>query len=104
MRHAGVEPAALGGVHIAGTFGSFLRKESALAIGLVPAIDPERLHFVGNAAGVGARMSLVDARARRRTWRIARRCEYLELAGHADYEEAFCAAIPFPGSGPAGAL
>jgi uncharacterized 2Fe-2S/4Fe-4S cluster protein (DUF4445 family) len=99
MRHADVAPDALDAVHIAGTFGSFVSKESALAIGLVPAIDPERLHFVGNAAGAGARMSLVDARARRRTWRIARRCEYLELAGHPDYEEAFCAAIPFPGTG-----
>jgi uncharacterized 2Fe-2S/4Fe-4S cluster protein (DUF4445 family) len=95
MRHAGVEVSQLAGVHIAGTFGSFVRKASALAIGLVPPIDPEHIHFVGNAAGVGARMSLVDARARRRTWRIARRCEYVELAGHPDYEEAFCEAIPF---------
>lgn len=95
LRHAGVGVDALDGVHIAGTFGSFVRKASAIAIGLVPPIDPERIHFVGNAAGVGARMSLVDARARRRTWRIARRCRYLELAGHADYEEAFCEAIAF---------
>ncbi|MEK6612575.1 MAG: ASKHA domain-containing protein [Gemmatimonadota bacterium] len=95
VRHAGVGVEELDAVHIAGTFGSFVRKASAQAIGLVPAVDPERVHFVGNAAGVGARMVLVDARARQRAKDIAERCEYLELAGHVGYEDAFCAAIPF---------
>ena len=94
LQHAGVRAEELDAVHIAGTFGSFVRKESVQAIGLVPAIDPERVHFVGNAAGVGARMVLVDARYRERARRIAEQCTYLELAGHADYEDAFIAAIP----------
>ncbi|MBI5599958.1 MAG: DUF4445 domain-containing protein [Gemmatimonadetes bacterium] len=94
LAHAGVCAEELGAVHIAGTFGSFVRKESVQAIGLVPAIDPERVHFVGNAAGVGARMVLVDARYRARARYIAEHCAYLELAGHADYEDAFIAAIP----------
>jgi uncharacterized 2Fe-2S/4Fe-4S cluster protein (DUF4445 family) len=84
----------LDAVHIAGTFGSFVRKSSAQSIGLVPPVDPERVHFVGNAAGVGARMALVDERSRNRAAQIAQHCEYLELAGHAGYEDAFCAAIP----------
>jgi uncharacterized 2Fe-2S/4Fe-4S cluster protein (DUF4445 family) len=84
----------LDAVFIAGTFGSFVRKESVQAIGLVPAIDPERVHFVGNAAGVGARMALVDAHYRARARHIAGHCTYLELAGHAGYEDAFIKAIP----------
>jgi uncharacterized 2Fe-2S/4Fe-4S cluster protein (DUF4445 family) len=83
-------------VSIAGAFGNFLRKESAQAIGLVPNIDPEKVQFIGNAAGVGARMALVDAEARARANRISETCEYVELAGHPDYQDAFCAAIPFP--------
>jgi len=94
LRHAGVRAGELSAIHIAGTFGSFVRKESVQAIGLVPAIDPERVHFVGNAAGVGARMVLVDARYRERARRIAEECAYLELAGHPDYQDAFVAAIP----------
>jgi len=96
MRHAGVGVEDLETVHIAGMFGSFVRKASVLAVGLVPAVDPERVHFVGNAAGVGVRMALVDARARRRARDIAGDCAYLELAGHPGYEDAFVAAIPFP--------
>jgi uncharacterized 2Fe-2S/4Fe-4S cluster protein (DUF4445 family) len=94
LEHAGVRADALDAIHIAGTFGSFVRKESVQGIGLVPAIDPERVHFVGNAAGVGARMVLVDARMRARARRIAAECTYLELAGHPGYEDAFVAAIP----------
>lgn len=94
LRHAGVRAAELDAIHIAGTFGSFVRKESVQAIGLVPAIDPERVHFVGNAAGVGARLVLVDAACRESARRVATACEYLELAGHLDYQDAFVAAIP----------
>jgi uncharacterized 2Fe-2S/4Fe-4S cluster protein (DUF4445 family) len=91
----GLQVGDLQAVHVAGTFGAYVRKTSALAIGLVPAIDPERVHFVGNAAGAGARLVLVDARARRRAIRLARRADYIELAGHPGYEDAFCRAIPF---------
>ncbi len=94
LRHASVPPSALDAIHVAGTFGSFVRKESVQAIGLVPAIDPERVHFVGNAAGVGARLVLVDARHRARARQIAETCRYLELAGHPDYQDAFVEAIP----------
>jgi uncharacterized 2Fe-2S/4Fe-4S cluster protein (DUF4445 family) len=97
LQELGLTADDLDAVLVAGTFGTYLRKVSALAIGLVPAIDPERVHFVGNAAGAGARLALVDARARRRAVRIARRGHYVELAGHPGYEDAFCAAIPFPG-------
>jgi uncharacterized 2Fe-2S/4Fe-4S cluster protein (DUF4445 family) len=96
LEHLRLTPADLEEILVAGTFGAYLRKTSALSIGLVPAVDPERVRFVGNAAGAGARLTLVDGRARRRAIRLARRAEYVELAGHAGYEEAFCRAIPFP--------
>jgi len=96
LRHAGLAAGELEEVNIAGTFGNFLRKASLVALGLVPEIDPERVRFVGNAAGVGARMVLVDAEARRRALEIAQRCEYVELAGHPEYEAAFVAALAFP--------
>jgi uncharacterized 2Fe-2S/4Fe-4S cluster protein (DUF4445 family) len=86
-------------VLVAGTFGAFLRKESLVAIGLLPPIDPERIRFVGDAAGAGARLMLVDGQARRRAAEAAARCEYVELAGAPGYEDAFTAALGFPRSG-----
>ena len=69
-----------------------------MAIDLLPAVDPERIRFVGNAAGAGARLMLADGHARRRAAETAARCEYVELAGDPDYEDAFTAALGFPRS------
>jgi uncharacterized 2Fe-2S/4Fe-4S cluster protein (DUF4445 family) len=83
-------------VLLAGAFGNYLRKTSALSIGLVPAIDPERVRFVGNAAGIGARLALVDQDARARARAIASDAEYVELASHADYQQVFMRSLAFP--------
>ena len=96
LRHLGIALEQLERVNIAGAFGNFLRKDTAQAIGLVPSIDPEKIQFIGNAAGVGARMALVDSSARERANRISEVCEYVELAGHPDYQDTFVIAIPFP--------
>ena len=50
-----------------------------------------RITMVGNAAGSGARMSLLSGNAFRRAGAIARGVEYLELAGHQDFNAAFIA-------------
>jgi uncharacterized 2Fe-2S/4Fe-4S cluster protein (DUF4445 family) len=93
LAHCRITTADLDEVLIAGAFGNFLRKSSAIDIGLVPDLDPERVRFVGNAAGIGARMVLVDSAARDRARAAARRCEYVELGGHPEYEEVFCEAL-----------
>ncbi len=95
-RHAGLAPEDLGEVLVAGAFGNYIRKASALRIGLLPPIDPERVRFVGNAAGVGARLALVDARVIERARALSARAEYMDLAGHADYQATFMKALAFP--------
>ncbi|MFH0795198.1 MAG: ASKHA domain-containing protein [bacterium] len=95
LQQKGMTCGDLDQVLIAGAFGSYIRKASAVDIGLVPPIDPEKIHFIGNAAGVGARMALVDRRAWRRAEQIRESAEYLELGGHRDYQEVFAAAMGF---------
>jgi uncharacterized 2Fe-2S/4Fe-4S cluster protein (DUF4445 family) len=51
-------------VILAGAFGSYIDKLSAAAIGLFPDCDPERVVAVGNAAGDGARMALLNTEKR----------------------------------------
>lgn len=81
---------------VAGAFGNYIRKTSAQLVGLLPDIDPERVHFVGHTAGVGARMLLLDAGARERAARIAATAEFIDLAGRPDYEDRFIGALRFP--------
>jgi len=94
-RSLGLDPADLEEVLIAGAFGNFLRKASIARMRLVPPVDPERIRFVGNAAGVGARLALLDRSVRTRAAALARRAEYLDLATHADYQDPFMRGLSF---------
>jgi uncharacterized 2Fe-2S/4Fe-4S cluster protein (DUF4445 family) len=83
-------------VAVAGAFGSYLDKHSALAIGLLPDVAPERVRFLGNAALAGARLLLSDGAARGRAAVVAKRAKYVELGGHKQYSADFVEEIPFP--------
>ena len=94
-REMGVGFEDLEEVLLAGAFGNYVQKTSALEVGLVPPVEAERVRFVGNAAGIGARMVLADSDSRRRALALAESTEYVELAGRADYQSAFASAMLF---------
>lgn len=83
-------------VIIAGAFGSFLRVQSALDIGLLPHLPNARYRQVGNAAVVGARWALLSRQARRRAQEIASRTHYLELTTHPTFTRRFALGMLFP--------
>ncbi|RPJ74873.1 MAG: DUF4445 domain-containing protein [Acidobacteria bacterium] len=94
-RSLGLDPADLEEVSVAGAFGNFLRKASVIRMRLVPVVDAERIRFVGNAAGVGARLALLDRGVRARAAALALRAEYLDLATHRDYQDTFMRTLSF---------
>ncbi len=95
MDHTGVAPSELRRVVIAGAFGNYIDPLSALAIALIPPIDPRGISQVGNAAGVGARALLCSRTARREAERLARRLEYLELVAYPKTELFFASGMMF---------
>ena len=92
-RELGLALGDLEEVLVAGAFGNVLRKASVRGIGLLPGVDPERIRLVGNAAGIGARLAVLDSEARRRACRFAGRAEYVDLATDAAYQETFLRAL-----------
>jgi uncharacterized 2Fe-2S/4Fe-4S cluster protein (DUF4445 family) len=82
-------------VYVAGAFGNYLDLGHAQAIDLIPPLPKDRVVFVGNAAGVGAQMALIDVRARRRMAQLRTRISFLELATNTDFQEAFAARLGF---------
>ena len=91
---------------LAGAFGNYIRRESAVAIGLVPAIPKERVCSIGNAAGLGARLALCSVSLRRRAEAIARRVHHVELSGQEAFYDRFAEAMvlrPLPRPAEAGA-
>ena len=93
-RH-GLGPGDLHRVYVAGAFGNYLSADSALAIGLLPPVPKDRISFVGNAAGVGAQMALIDVRRRRRIAELRRRIRFVELAVDARFHEVFTRELTF---------
>lgn len=83
-------------VCLAGAFGNLIRPERARAIGLIPDVPLERVHFVGNAAGAGAKMLLVNRSLRRTAEDVARGVEHVELSRRPDFQGRFADSMLFP--------
>lgn len=81
---------------LAGAFGSYIDKESAAIIGLFPDCAQENVYAVGNAAGDGARIALLNVDKRTEAKEVARQVEYVELALEPDFERLFSQAMWFP--------
>lgn len=83
------------GVLLAGGFGSFLNKESAAAIGLIPKELLSVTEMVGNAAGEGAILAAVSRKARVHLTEIQKKMHYLELSMHPDFSDMYMNCINF---------
>ena len=107
MKRLGIEK--LDRVILAGAFGSYIDKTAALILGMFPDCALDCIFSVGNAAGDGARIALLDREKRAEAEKIARWVEYLELITQAEFQTEFMAAMfiphmtdPFPHLPPPG--
>ena len=89
LHTAGVAPADVWTLFIAGGFGSHLDPRSAAAIGLFPLALAPKVQVLGNAALDGAAGLLLDERLRETADAIARAAEAVPLGGHPLFAERF---------------
>jgi len=94
MRRLGVNK--LDRVILAGAFGSYINKEEAMILGMFPDCDLANVYAVGNAAGDGARIALLNREKREEAEDVAREVEYMELTIEADFQREFIEALEFP--------
>ncbi|HHW44912.1 MAG TPA: DUF4445 domain-containing protein [Desulfotomaculum sp.] len=85
-------------VTLAGAFGSYIDRESAMVIGMFPDCALEDVVAVGNAAGDGAKLALLDVGKREEAAWIARQVEFVETAIEPDFQNRFAAAMALPHS------
>ncbi len=83
-------------VFLAGGFGSYLRPESAAAIGLIPPALLNRVETVGNAAGHGAVRMLLFRSEMDSMSSLARAVRYIELSGSDFFRDRFVEELFFP--------
>lgn len=96
MEEMGVEAKDIDRVLLAGAFGNYVSVESTRNIGVIPEVPLERIESIGNAAGSGARMTLLDRKCRDRAEELAGIVRYMELAAHPQFEERFYEAMFLP--------
>jgi uncharacterized 2Fe-2S/4Fe-4S cluster protein (DUF4445 family) len=92
---AGIDPADIGRVYLAGGFGSFVNKGSAADIGLIPEKMAEKTEVVGNAAGKGALHALFSRKHCKVFEQILERTRYIELSGNPGFNALFMKHIRF---------
>jgi uncharacterized 2Fe-2S/4Fe-4S cluster protein (DUF4445 family) len=81
---------------LAGGFGSYIDKEKAMLIGLIPDCELDRVYAVGNAAGDGARIALLNIEKRNEIDLVTRKVERFELPTDPDFQNEFMLATSFP--------
>jgi len=95
LRSAGVSASELDSVYVAGAFGTHLKAEYALGTGLLPAIPSQRIRAVGNTAGQGAAMVLLDEDLRAPVDALARQIANVELAAVPEFAERYLQQMAF---------
>ncbi len=83
-------------IKLAGAFGSFIEPKYAMVLGLIPDCALAKVTAVGNAAGTGARMALVNRNHRRDVESLVRRVEKIETAIEPRFQEHFVNAMALP--------
>lgn len=83
-------------IKLAGAFGSYIDPLHAMVIGLIPDCDLSQVEAIGNAAGDGARLALLNVEQRRAAVQAARWVQYVETAAQLMFQDAFVDAIDLP--------
>lgn len=95
MKSLDLQSADLDRISLAGAFGNYINKESALAIGLLPKVDLEKIVSVGNAAGVGASIGLLSNSMERDVKEISEKIEHIELSTYEGFQDIYFSAMNF---------
>ncbi|MHB8171047.1 MAG: ASKHA domain-containing protein [Thermincolia bacterium] len=97
VKKVGLKGAEVEEVLLAGAFGSFMNVQQATVMGLLPEWAVGKVSMMGNAAGEGAKMALLSLEKRQESEEICQKVEFLELAGTADFHDAFIKGMLFNG-------
>jgi uncharacterized 2Fe-2S/4Fe-4S cluster protein (DUF4445 family) len=93
LQKAGVTEQEIDAVFIAGAFGTYLDVQSGIDIGMFPRLEKERFVQVGNAAGTGARLTLLSTGKRKQAVSVAQQVSYVELTTEKNFPTLFAKSL-----------
>lgn len=95
LREAGLSAVDLHEIRIAGVFGNHLNPDSLLSIGMLPAVNRDKVRNIGNAALEGALRILVKPELQNKADLLAKRVDVIQLADRSDFMERFMNGMGF---------
>ncbi|HAX95323.1 MAG TPA: hypothetical protein DCY35_02185 [Prolixibacteraceae bacterium] len=90
---ADIQPDQIDHFLIAGAFGNYLDLASAIEIGMFPDVPLEKYHQIGNAAGAGARMLLINHDQRKVAETVGKQIKYVELTVESSFNDTYISAL-----------
>jgi uncharacterized 2Fe-2S/4Fe-4S cluster protein (DUF4445 family) len=83
-------------ITLAGAFGSHIDVKYAMILGMIPDCDLAKVTSAGNAASTGARIALLNRRARTEIERVVKQVEKVETAVEPRFQQHFVEAMAIP--------
>lgn len=83
-------------VLLAGAFGTHLDPEYVADIGIIPNAPADRIRSIGNAAGMGAAMAVLNTDQRRKIIAAVKEIEKIETALEPKFQDYFVGSMKFP--------
>jgi uncharacterized 2Fe-2S/4Fe-4S cluster protein (DUF4445 family) len=96
LKNVGLRPSEIRSFYIAGGFGHHLNVDNAIRIGLLPDLEKERFHYVGNSSLAGAYLILLSDKNRKLAEKIAQKMTYVELNAEPRYMNEFTGSLFLP--------
>lgn len=94
MNKMGIE--RVDSIRFAGAFGNLIDPKFAMALGLIPDCNLDHVKAVGNAAGYGAKMALLNSNFRREIETVVKNIDKVETALEKDFQRQFINAMALP--------
>lgn len=90
----GIDPSQIAKIYLAGSFGTHVDLDHAIALDLIPDIGRENILLAGETAVGGAKIALKSVRERAKLDQILGKVQYVELSVEKSFNREYLRAIP----------
>ena len=96
LQSVDMTPECIDKVYVAGGIGSGINMKNAVFIGMLPDVEMEKYHYIGNSSLTGAYAMVVSDQAIEKCHEVGANMTYLELSTYPGYMDSFVAACFLP--------
>jgi len=96
LQSVDMTPDCIDRICVAGGIGSGINMKNAISIGMLPDVELEKYHYIGNSSLTGAYAMVMSDLATAKCHEVAANMTYLELSTYPGYMDSFVAACFIP--------